>query len=285
MSIDQRMDLQGKVVVVAGAGGGGIGTAIAAMLAEAGAAVAALDVRKEALDAVDAAMPGGASHLNIVTDVRDPQSVNQAIADAATLGPLHGLVHVAGGLFGPQWSPLLDLDPSTFDEVMDLNLRSVLLTTQATARKLVEQGTGGSIVTIASIAGLTAMPYGVPYAASKAGMVGFMRTAAVEWGQYGIRVNAVAPGTIATPKSRIGRPEGMPDETPEVTATLPLGRRGQPDDIAGAVLFLQSGLSSYVTGQVIAVDGGSSTKPSFLDGDNIPVAVQDPAMRQRLLGR
>ena len=285
MTIEQRIDLDGKVVVVAGAGGGGIGTAIAAMLAEAGALVAAVDVKKEALDAVDAAITGGATHLNIVADVRDPDAVAQAVADATTLGPLHGLVHVAGGLFGPQWAPLLDLDPAVFDEVHDLNLRSVLLTSQAVARKLVEQGTGGSIVTIASIAGLTAMPYGTPYAASKAGMVGFMRTAAVEWGQYGIRVNAVAPGTIRTPKSRVGRPADLPDETPEETATLPLGRRGLPEDIAGAVLFLQSGLSAYVTGQVIAVDGGSSAKPSFLDKDNIPVAVQDPDMRRRLLRR
>jgi 3-oxoacyl-[acyl-carrier protein] reductase len=285
VSVEQRIDLDGKVVVVAGAGGGGIGTAITAMLAEAGAKVAAVDVRKEALDAVDAAMPGGATHLNIVADVRDPSSVAQAVADAGTLGPLHGLVHVAGGLFGPQWAPLLDLDPAVFDEVHSLNLRSALLTTQAVGRKLVEQGTGGSITLIASIAGLTAMPYGIPYAASKAGLVGFMRTAAVEWGQYGIRVNSVAPGTIRTPKSRIGRPADLPDETPAETATLPLGRRGLPDDIAGAVLFLQSGLASYVTGQVIAVDGGSSAKPSFLDADNIPVAVQDPDQRSRLLGR
>src|SRR5262249_1472668 len=162
----ERLDLAGRVVVVAGAGGGGIGTAISAMLAEAGAKVAAVDVRKEALDSVDSAMTalGGApAYLDILADVRDPPPRDQACARAAGMGPLHGLVHGAGGLWPPQWAPLLDLDPAVFDEVHNLNLRSVLLTSQAVARRLVAQGSGGSIVHIASIAGLTAMPFGVPY--------------------------------------------------------------------------------------------------------------------------
>jgi 3-oxoacyl-[acyl-carrier protein] reductase len=279
--LDDRLGLDGRTVIVAGAGGGGIGTAVCRLLAEAGVQVAAIDndpiklaMAEETLHAADP------RYATLLADVRDKAQVDQALTTAADqLGSLHGLVHVVGGLRPDQWSPLLTTSQDTFDEVEALNLRSALLTSQATAAWLIAQGTQGSIVHIASIAGLAAMPFGVAYAAAKAGLIALMRTAAVEWGPRGIRVNAVAPGTIRTRKNEI---EGSADHEAEDRAAIPLGRRGQPEDIAGAALFLLSDLASFVSGQVLAVDGASSVKPSYLDRDNLPVFVRNEQLRQRL---
>jgi NAD(P)-dependent dehydrogenase (short-subunit alcohol dehydrogenase family) len=279
------LGLDGRVIVVAGAGGGGIGTAVSALLADAGASVVGLDVRPEALERFDDALSRAQRpHRSVVADVRRADEVEAAVRLAGELGPLHGLVHVAGGMRPDQWASLLGTDLSAFDHVLELNLRSALVTTRAAAAQLAEQGAGGSVVTITSVAGLTAMPYGGAYASAKAALMALTRTAALEWGRYGIRVNAVAPGTIRTPKNEGDRRDEASDETAAERAALPLRRRGRPEDVAGGVLYLMSDLASWVSGQVLVVDGGSSARPSFLDADDLPVFVHDEELRHRLRG-
>ena len=282
MTLRDRFALDGRVVVVAGAGGGGIGTEVCRAVAEAGALVAAIDIDAARLELAEQAVAGAGSRcLPIVADAREPAQVVGALDEAASLGPLFGLVHVAGGTRPEQWAPVSTGDLASFDAVVDLNLRAAFVTSSAVAARLVEQGTGGTIVHLASIAGLSAMPFVAGYAAAKAGVLALTRTMAVELGRHGVRVNAVAAGTIRTPKNR---DESSEVDTPEERAAIPLARRGLPADVAGAVLFLLSDLAAYVTGHTLVVDGGSSARPSFLGPDDLPVFVHDDTLRARLLG-
>ena len=262
------IDLSGRTIVVAGAGGGGIGTATANLLTNAGATVVGLDIDADRLARADVAVAR-------VVDLRDPDAVEATIDGLAALD---GLVHVAGGLGRDQWAPTEQVSPGTFDDVLALNLRAALTTSQAVARRLRAAERPGSIVYIASIAGLGALPYGAAYAVAKAGLLALTRTQAVEWGPVRIRVNAVAAGTVRTPKSEAGRATDQPDEV----ATIPLQRRATADDIAAAALFLCSDLATFVTGHTLVVDGGASVKPSYVDADNLPVFVRDPEVRARI---
>jgi NAD(P)-dependent dehydrogenase (short-subunit alcohol dehydrogenase family) len=278
-----RFGLAGNAYVVAGAGGGGIGTAVCRLLAEAGAVVAAVDLGREQLAAAEQAVAEADGELaTFVADLREPDQVERMVTDATQmLGPLRGLVHVAGGLLN-RWGSVLTTEPSTFEDIVRFNLQAPYLTSQAVARHMVDLGTPGCIVHIASIAGLAAMPFGAGYSAGKAAMMALMRTEAVELGARGIRVNAVACGTIRTPRSDEHAASGT--DTDLERDAIPLGRRGRPEDIAGAVLFLLSDLAAFVSGHVLVVDGASSVKPSYLDADNLPVFVHDDTLRDRLRG-
>ena len=142
---------------------------------------------------------------------------------------------------------------------------------------MIASRTKGSIVHIASIAALGALPYGAAYAVAKAGMLALMRTQAVEWGPRGVRVNAIAPGSVATPGADTYSPDASADHR------VPLRRRAEPDDIASAALYLLSDLSSFVTGHTLTVDGGASVRPAYLDDTDLPVFVQDSGLRPRLV--
>jgi len=265
-----------RTVVVAGAGGGGIGTAVSKALVSVGATVLGLDVDRDALAVTERAVADASRFVPVVADVIDPDAVDAALAALDALPPLHGLVHVVGGMPIDGWSPVATMPPARFAAVVEFNLQSAFVTTHAVARRLVDAGTRGSIVLLSSISGVQAMPFGAPYAAAKAAILAFVRTAALELGPLGVRVNAVAPGTI---RSSSG---GGPD-SPEEQRAIPLRRRGAPDDVAGAALYLLSDVAGFVTGHTLVVDGGSSARPSFLDADDLPVFVHDANLRARLL--
>lgn len=282
MSAGIGIDLSGRTVVIGGAGGEGIGTATAERLGACGADLIIVDLNRRAMeplrDLLDAA---GVGYSSIECDLRDESEFMARLDEAASsLAPLYGVVSVAGGLRADQWGPTAEIDIARFDEVIALNLRASLITLRVVANRLIVEQRNGAAVAISSVAGMSALPYGVAYASAKAGLNALIRTAAIEWGRNGIRVNAVAPGSIRTGKN------AADDHllTDAERAVVPLGRRGLPTDVADAAVFLLSDLSSWITGQVLAVDGGSSVRPSFLDEEDLPVFIADRATRKALRG-
>jgi len=235
-------------------GGAGIGRGIARGLSAFGASVAIWE--RDAATAASAAEEVGG--LGITTDVRESTEVDNALArTAAELGPVSILVNNAGGVF---LSPLLDTSENGWDALYRANLRHVILCTQRVARLMVEAGTGGSIINITSIEGVRAAPGYAAYAAAKVGVINFTKTAALELAPHDIRVNALAPDITLT--------EGMASVAPPgaergFALTVPMGRPGHVDEMAGAAVFLAGDLSSYVTGQTIHVDGGTQASSGW----------------------
>lgn len=239
--------LDGRVAVVTGAGSG-IGRGVAAGLAAFGASVAIWEQNPETCAA--AADEIGA--LGVPTDVRDSEAVDAALArTTADLGLPSILVNNAGGVFS---SPILETSENGWDALYRANLRHVFLCTQRVARVLVDAGTGGSIMSVTSIEGVRAAPGYAAYAAAKAGVINYTKTAALELASSGIRVNALAPDITMTEGIRNLAPPGSEDR---MGHTVPMGRPGNVDEMAGAAVFLASDLSSYITGQTIHVDGGT----------------------------
>jgi 3-oxoacyl-[acyl-carrier protein] reductase len=242
------VSLDGRVAVVTG-GGLGIGRGIAAAFAEFGARVAIWD-KDEAAAGSAAAAAGG---LVCVTDVRDADQVDAAMARTVeTLGVPTILVNNAGGVFV---SPLVETTPKGWDTLIRSNLTHVLLCTQRIAKALIDAGLGGSIINVSSSEGFRAAPGFAAYAAAKAGVVNFTKTAALELASHGIRVNGLAPDVIITEGIRNISEPGWEQRS---GLMIPLGRAGHVDEIAGAAVFLASDLSSYITGHTIHVDGGTA---------------------------
>ena len=246
-----ELGLDGKHAFVAGVGGG-IGSACVRALAAAGARVACFDLDADA--ARDAAVTAGAGGLALAGDARKLDDV-QAAFDAAVAagGPVDVAVDVIGEA---RWGRTVELDDTAWDESFDLVLRHFFNLARVVGRHMAA-GNGGAIVAIASVSGLRSAPLHGPYGAAKAGLMSLVRTLAVELGGDGVRVNAVAPGSVLTPRVAAM----MSDERrAESAAAIPLGRLASPDDIAKAVVFLSSDLASYVTGQTLAVDGGATAQ-------------------------
>jgi 3-oxoacyl-[acyl-carrier protein] reductase len=248
MAIDpSQILLTDRVAVVTGAGSG-IGRGIAAGMAAFGARVAIWERDPETC--AQAAESIGA--LGIVTDVRDSGKVDAALQrTTAELGPATILVNNAGGAFS---SPLLETTENGWDALYKANLRHVLLCTQRVARQLVSAGLPGSVISVTSIEGVRAAPGYAAYAAAKAGVVNYTKTAALELAPHGIRVNAIAPDITLT--------EGLAQLSGDALVNsmgnvVPLGRPGHVDEIAGVAVFLASDMSAYLTGQTLHVDGGT----------------------------
>ena len=270
------LDLEGHRTLVVGGGGGGIGSAVCQRLADAGSHVAAISIEQQHLETtVSAVTATGRQACGRLADVTDVAALEQAIGEVAVeLGPLDLVVNVVGGATVPHWHRLLDYPMESFDHLIDTNLRYALVSCQQVARTLVAAGDPGAMVNISSIAAASA-PLLAVYGAAKAGLDSLTRTMAAEWGRYGIRVNNVAPGTINTP--RAGR-TALRDES---SGLIPLGRRGTPEEIADATVFLLSDRASYISGHTLVVDGGASHRSAALDEHDLPVFVTNPAIRER----
>jgi len=247
--------LRSRVAVVTGAGRG-IGRGIALRLAEAGAAVVVVDRDEaEAASVAEEIRATGAVASAVQADVSDEAAVRSLVrATCDDLGGIDVLVNNAG-IFPS--CPVLQMETAEFDRVLAVNLRGVFLCTREAALAMVERGRGGAIVNVTSIDALHPSMVGLAhYDASKHGVWGFTKNVALEFAPYGIRVNAVAPGGVLTPGvAEMGA--GSDEAVAAFAARIPEGRMGDPDDIARAVLFLASDMSSYMTGAQVVVDGGA----------------------------
>jgi len=245
------MGLRGKVVLVTGAGRG-IGAAAARRFAACGASVAIVDRRAElAQQMAEQIRADGGVAEPLIADVADEDAVVAAVAEAeSSLGPLGVLVNNAGIAEGRSF---LEMEAGAWRRVIDVNLTGVFLMSQAVVRRMIEREAGGAIVNVSSVAGLTAMSGRVAYVASKHGVVGLTKMMAFDLASRGIRVNAVAPGAVETELTGLA---DSPAARARVVATHPLGRPGQPEEVAELIVYLASDRAAFMTGSIVNIDGG-----------------------------
>lgn len=243
------VDLGGQVALVTG-GARGIGRTVAETLAAAGAKIACVDVNPESLaDTVEALRAAGGTAEAFVCDVTNSERVNQVVEEVIEkLGGLDILVNNAGIT---RDNLLMRMKDDQWDAVIAINLKGTFLFTRAATRPMMK-ARRGRIINIASVSGLMGNPGQANYSASKAGVIGLTHTTAKELASRNITVNAVAPGFIATEMAAALGEEMLE----QIKKETPLGRLGEPQDVADAVLFLASEAASFITGHVVVVDGG-----------------------------
>jgi NAD(P)-dependent dehydrogenase (short-subunit alcohol dehydrogenase family) len=247
--------LAGRAAVVTGAGQG-LGQGIAEGLAQFGANVAVVDIDGQAADRVAKGIDAdGGTAISLACDVRDQQQAQSTVRAAIqALGRIDILVANAG--IGDR-NAAEDMRIEQWDRVIDTNLRGVWLFDQEVGRHMIERGGGGSIVNVASVAGLVGLTTGnANYSASKGGVIALTRDLAVEWAKHGIRVNAIAPAQIKTPLI-LDLIRAKPETEAYFVSRLPLGRLADVEDIVGPVIFLVSAAAAWTTGHVLVVDGGN----------------------------
>ena len=278
--MNNLLGLAGRIVVVSGAGGGGIGTTVTRMAAQAGATVIA--VSRSAENLAEHVTPLAEQGLSVVPVSADA-STDEGIATVMDQvrrsdGALYGLVNIAGGAAPSTWMPATRVTRADWRALFEANLETAFFMSQAVARELRDQGLKGSIVSVSSISGMNTAPFHIAYGTAKAAIVAMTRTMAAELALDNIRVNAVAPGVTATAASRT-----YVDDDPDRDRTaIAMGRRGTPEEQAGAILFLLSDMSSYVTGQTLLVDGGLNLKWTHLGADNTSLFLADDSFREAI---
>jgi NAD(P)-dependent dehydrogenase (short-subunit alcohol dehydrogenase family) len=247
------INFAGKVVLVTGASTG-IGRATALSFAEQEATVVIGDIDPRGQDTVKAIESGGGRALFVKTDVSRAADVENLVATAVKqFGKLDCAFNNSGVL--PQTQALADLEEAEFDRVLAIDLKGVFLCLKYEILAMRASG-GGAIVNTASVAGVIADPGISAYVAAKHGVIGLTKAAALDYATQGIRVNALAPGLVATPMTERWLKE--PAIYAALMANSPIGRPAQPEEISGMVLFLCSDASSFTTGQVFLVDGGQT---------------------------
>ncbi|VEG57666.1 short-chain dehydrogenase/reductase SDR [Mycolicibacterium aurum] len=284
MTVGVSVSLGGRIVVVSGAGGGGIGTAVTRLVAEAGATVVAVSRSQDNLD--EHVAPLAQQGLQVIPVAADASTDNgiatvldQVRGTARQTGAqLFGLVNIAGGAAPATWMPSTRVTRDDWRSLFAANLETAFFMSQAVATEIRSHGNPGSIVSVSSISGLNTAPFHIAYGTAKAAVVAMTRTMAVELAMDGIRVNAVAPGVTETAASAT-----YVDADPERDRTaIAMGRRGTPEEQAGAILFLLSDLSSYITGQTLLVDGGLNLKWTHLGADNTSLFLKDESFRDAI---
>ena len=254
-AVRELFDLTGRVALVTG-GGRGLGEQIARGLAEAGASVAVGSRKREACEEVarELSEACGVRTMALRMDVSSEDDVRAAVEQVeAELGPVDLLVNNSGTSWG---APAAEMPLEAWRKVMEVNVTGAFLCSREVGKRLIARGAPGAILNVASIAGLRGTPPEVldaaGYSASKGAVIALTRDLAVKWARHGIRVNAVAPGFFPTKMTEVV----LQHAEKLVARSIPLGRVGGDDELMGAALFLLSPAAGYVTGQVLAVDGG-----------------------------
>ncbi|RLA46176.1 MAG: short chain dehydrogenase [Gammaproteobacteria bacterium] len=246
--------LDGKVALVTG-GGSGIGKASALAFAREGARVVVADVDVDSGQATVHAIENAGCHAIFVkVDVSQRSDVEAMISKTIEVYGRLDCAFNNAGIEGAVGTPIADYAEDNWDRVIDINLKGVWLCMKYELAHMLEQG-GGAIVNMASVAGLVGGTFGAAYHASKHGVVGLTKAAAIEYGNAAIRVNAVCPGVIRTDMAKRFMRDDQKIES-VITSRHPLGRLGTPDEVAETVVWLSSDAASFITGQALAVDGG-----------------------------